>query len=50
MLYYLFEYLDNEFDLPGAGMFRTITFRMGVAIMLSIIIYLLLGNSIIRSF
>ena len=49
MLYYLFEYLDNEFDLPGAGMFRSIPFRMGVAIMLSLIISLLLGNRIIRS-
>ena len=49
MLYYLFEYLDNEFDLPGAGMFRSIPFRMGIAIMLSLIISLLLGNRIIRS-
>src|SRR5688572_26613649 len=49
MLYYLFEYLDREFDLPGAGLFRSINFRMGVGIMLSLIIALLLGNRIIRS-
>ena len=49
MLYHLFEYLDREFDLPGAGMFRYISFRAGLAIMLSLVISLLLGNRIIRS-
>ncbi|MDZ4749531.1 MAG: phospho-N-acetylmuramoyl-pentapeptide-transferase [Saprospiraceae bacterium] len=49
MLYHLFEYLDREFDLPGAGLFRFISFRAGVAIMISLIISLLLGNRIIRS-
>jgi len=49
MLYHLFEYLDREFDLPGAGLFRFISFRAGMAIMLSLIISLLLGNRIIRS-
>jgi len=49
MLYYLFEYLDKEFALPGAGLFRYISFRAGMAIMLSLIISLLLGNRIIRS-
>ena len=49
MLYHLFEYLDREFDLPGAGMFRYISFRAGVAILISLVISLLLGNKIIRS-
>ncbi len=49
MLYHLFEYLDREFDLPGAGMFRYISFRAGVAILISLIISLLLGSRIIRS-
>lgn len=49
MLYHLFEYLDREFDLPGAGLFRFISFRAGVAIMVSLLISLLLGNRIIRS-
>jgi phospho-N-acetylmuramoyl-pentapeptide-transferase len=44
MLYHLFEYLDREFDLPGAGLFRYISFRAGLAIMLSLIISLLLGT------
>ncbi|MFZ1677806.1 MAG: phospho-N-acetylmuramoyl-pentapeptide-transferase [Saprospiraceae bacterium] len=49
MLYHLFEYLDKQFALPGAGLFRYISFRAGLAIMLSLIISLLLGNRIIRS-
>ena len=49
MLYHLFEYLDQKFALPGAGLFRYISFRTGMAIMLSLIISLLLGNRIIRS-
>ncbi|HEY3386115.1 MAG TPA: phospho-N-acetylmuramoyl-pentapeptide-transferase [Saprospiraceae bacterium] len=49
MLYHLFEYLDREFDLPGAGLFRFISFRAGVAIMVSLLISLLLGSRIIRS-
>lgn len=49
MLYHLFEYLNREFDLPGAGLFRFISFRAGLAIMLSLVISLLLGNRIIRS-
>lgn len=49
MLYHLFEYLDKNFALPGAGLFRYISFRAGMAIMLSLIISLLLGNRIIRS-
>ncbi|HEX5112153.1 MAG TPA: phospho-N-acetylmuramoyl-pentapeptide-transferase [Saprospiraceae bacterium] len=49
MLYHLFEYLNREFDLPGAGLFRYLSFRAGLAIMLSLIISLLLGSRIIRS-
>ncbi len=49
MLYYLFEYLDKEFDVPGAALFGSIAFRTGSGILLSLIISLLLGNRIIRS-
>src|SRR5690606_31980730 len=49
MLYHLFEYLNREFDLPGAGMFRYLSFRAGVAVIISLAISLLLGNRIIRS-
>lgn len=48
MLYQLFEYLDKTLDLPGAGLFRYVTFRAGAAIILSLIISLVFGNRIIR--
>jgi phospho-N-acetylmuramoyl-pentapeptide-transferase len=48
MLYYLFDYLDRQFDLPGAGLFRYISFRSTAAIILSLTISLLLGKRIIR--
>ena len=49
MLYYLFDYLEQAHDLPGAGLFRFITFRAGAAIILSLIISMLFGKRIIRS-
>ncbi len=48
MLYYLFTYLDQEYDLPGAGVFQFITFRAAMAIIFSLIICLLFGKSIIN--
>ncbi len=49
MLYYLFEYLQNEFNVPGAGLFQYITFRSGAAVVLSLIISMVYGGKIIRS-
>ena len=48
MLYELFQYLQNELNFPGAGVFKYITFRAGMAIILSLIISMLLGKRIIR--
>ncbi|MEL6863502.1 MAG: phospho-N-acetylmuramoyl-pentapeptide-transferase, partial [Bacteroidota bacterium] len=48
MLYYLFAYLEKTFGLPGAGLFQYITFRAGLAIILSLIISMLFGWRIIR--
>lgn len=48
MLYYLFEYLERIFDLPGAGMFQYISFRSGMAVITSLIISLLFGKSLIN--
>ena len=48
MLYYLFRYLDNNFDFPGAGVFQYISFRAAMAIITSLIISLLFGKTIIR--
>jgi len=49
MLYELFDYLQRTYDLPGAGLFKYISFRAGAAIILSLIISMLFGNRIIRS-
>ena len=47
MLYYLFQYLD-QFDLPGAGVFKYISFRTGAAFILSLIIATVIGRRIIN--
>jgi len=48
MLYYLFEYLDKTLDIPGTGVFQYITFRSGLAIMLSLILSTVFGKKIIN--
>jgi phospho-N-acetylmuramoyl-pentapeptide-transferase len=47
MLYYLFTYLDNEFDLMGAGVFQYISFRAGMAALLSLLITITFGKRLI---
>ena len=47
MLYYLFEYLDKTMDVPGAGVFQYITFRSGLALILSLMISTIYGKKII---
>jgi phospho-N-acetylmuramoyl-pentapeptide-transferase len=46
MLYYLFNYLD-QIDLPGAGMFKYVSFRSGLALILSLFISTAIGRRII---
>jgi len=48
MLYHLFDYLQKHYDLPGAGLFQSISFRAGVAMLLSLLISLVIGKYIIR--
>ncbi|WP_298731947.1 phospho-N-acetylmuramoyl-pentapeptide-transferase [uncultured Chitinophaga sp.] len=48
MLYYLFNYLKTEFNISGSGMFQYITFRVTMALLLSLVISLLLGKSIVK--
>jgi phospho-N-acetylmuramoyl-pentapeptide-transferase len=47
MLYYLFTYLDKQFDIPGAGVFQYISFRAGVAAVLSLLITITFGSQLI---
>ena len=48
MLYYLFEYLDKTYDVPGAGLFNFITFRAILAVILSLFIATVYGKKIIK--
>lgn len=48
MLYHLFQYIETHYDLPGAGLFQFITFRAGMAMILSLIISIIWGNVIIK--
>ena len=47
MLYYLFDYLDKQFDFPGAGVFQYISFRAGMATLLSLLITIIFGRQLI---
>ena len=48
MFYYLFDILHTQFDIPGTGVFRFLTFRAGMAIIVSLFISLILGKRIIN--
>ena len=48
MLYYLFKYLEESHQFPGASLFGFITFRAAVAIILSLLISTIFGKRIIR--
>ncbi|MEY3418011.1 MAG: hypothetical protein RL060_2123 [Bacteroidota bacterium] len=48
MLYYLFQYLDQKFNLAGAGMFHYISFRAVMAVMLSLLIGAVFGGKLIE--
>ena len=48
MLYYIFQYLDKAFDVPGAGVFQYITFRSALAFILSLLIATIYGKKIIN--
>ena len=47
MLYHLFRYLDEAYDFPGSGMFQYISFRAAAAIILSLLIVIIFGRTII---
>ncbi|WP_149241118.1 phospho-N-acetylmuramoyl-pentapeptide-transferase [Dyadobacter sp. 32] len=48
MLYYLFDYLDKQFNVPGAGVFQYISFRALGATVLSLFIAATYGKTIIN--
>lgn len=47
MFYFLFEYLENQFQLTGASLFQYISFRSSLAFIFSLFISILFGKKII---
>ncbi|MGO3707173.1 MAG: phospho-N-acetylmuramoyl-pentapeptide-transferase [Mesonia hippocampi] len=48
MLYYLFEIIDKNYDFPGSHLFSFLSFRAGMAIILSLLISTIFGKKIIN--
>ena len=47
MLYHLFENLQQNYDIMGSGVFQYLSFRAGMASLLSLIISIVFGKKII---
>lgn len=47
MLYQLFTWLKQEFNVPGAGLFQFLTFRIAMAVLLSLVIATVYGKRLI---
>ena len=47
MLYYLFEFLEKNYQFPGASVFQFITFRAALAIIISLLFSTIFGKRII---
>ncbi|WP_046743732.1 phospho-N-acetylmuramoyl-pentapeptide-transferase [Kordia zhangzhouensis] len=48
MLYYLFEYLEKQYQFPGASLFGFLSFRAAMAVIFSLLISTIYGKRIIR--
>ena len=48
MLYELFKWLEDCCNIPGAGLFSFITFRAGMAVVISLLISMVYGGRILR--
>ena len=48
MLYALFDYLQDQYNFPGAGVFQYISFRAAMAFILSLIITIVVGKRFIE--
>ena len=48
MIYYLFEFLESNYDFPGVGVFHYISFRSALAIIASLLVSLVFGGRIIE--
>ncbi len=48
MLYYLFDFLQTQYDFPGAGVFQYISFRGALSVITSLIISMVIGKKVIE--
>jgi phospho-N-acetylmuramoyl-pentapeptide-transferase len=48
MLYYLFKYLHDQFGFAGTGLFEFISFRAAMAVIVSLLISLVFGKSLVN--
>ncbi|MFT4678079.1 MAG: phospho-N-acetylmuramoyl-pentapeptide-transferase [Flavobacteriales bacterium] len=48
MLYHLFDYLQENFNTPGAGLFKYISFRAALSIIISLLISMVFGGKLIN--
>ena len=48
MLYYLFEYLDQQYQFPGASLFGYISFRSAIALITALLISTIFGKKVIE--
>ena len=49
MLYHLFDFLTSNFDLPGSGVMRYLSFRSAMAVVVALLIVIYCGKGIIRA-
>ena len=49
MLYHLFEFLQDEYNLVGASIFKYISFRASASVLLSLLFSIVFGKRIIRT-
>jgi phospho-N-acetylmuramoyl-pentapeptide-transferase len=47
MLYYLFSYLNKNYSIPGTGVFQYLTFRMAMAVIVSLLVTTVYGRRLI---
>lgn len=48
MLYYLFRFLEQSFDFPGAGLFGYVSFRAAITLITSLFLSMIVGKHIIN--
>jgi phospho-N-acetylmuramoyl-pentapeptide-transferase len=48
MLYYIFDYLDKIYDIPGTGVFQYISFRSAMAALTSLLITMVFGKRLVN--